>query len=358
MSGVGLLGRLASETAVLRQRLDLLTRQQASGLRAERLGDLGAAVSRLVSMRGEVQRREVYNASMTQALGRTGVMQEALTRMTEIAREFRTTVTQRITSSDTNSLATVQSQARAALTEVAHLLNTQYTGEFLFGGSDLTHPPIPDPDGIGGGQMAQDIAAAVATLGGSGAAAVSAATLGIAQSTAAGISPFSAFLNADESLPAASQEARRAVPSDDGATIGYGIMANRNATAISTGDTTGGWARDLMRGLMSLAALDPSQMADGVQFDALVKNIRDGLLSAENALGEEAGALGQVEARMEAFQTRHKNLLTVLAGQIANIQEVDPAETLSRLQNTKATLEASYSVIGSLNGLNLVNYLK
>ena len=354
---IDLLGSVARETAVLRTRLATLTRQSADGLRAENLGDLGPEVSRLVSLRGEVARRSVYKTSLEQALGRTGVMQEALGRMTAIAREFHSTVTQRISSEDPSSLATVQGQARAALTEMAHLLNTQQAGEYLFGGTDLSHPPIPDPNGLATGQMAQDIATAIGTLAGSDAATVSAATLGIAQSTAAGVTPFSAFLTADET--AVSQEARRGVPSTDGEIIGYGIKANQNGEAISSGETTGSWARDLMRNLMSLAALTPAQMAaNPIEFDKLVATIRDGFGAAETALGEEAGALGQVEARMEASQKRHDQLSTVMEGQISDIQYVDMADTLSLLQSVKTTLEASYSAIGSLSNLNLVNYLR
>lgn len=356
---IDLLGSVARETAVLRTRLATLTRQSADGLRSTNLGDLGPEVSRLVSLRGEVGRREVYKSSMDQALGRTGIMQEALDRLTKIARDFHSTVTQRITSADPNSLTTVQAQARAALTEMAHLLNTQHAGEYLFGGSDLAHPPIPDPDGLATGQMAQDVAAAIGNLAVTDAATVSAATRGIAQSTAAGVTPFSAFLTADETLPAANREARRGVPSADGEIIGYGIKANANAQAVSSGETTGSWARDMMRNLMSLSALTPAQMAaDPIEFDRLVTTIRDGFGAAEASLGEEAGALGHVEARMEAAQKRHDQLSTVLEGQLSDIQYVDMAETLSLLQATKTTLDASYRAIGSLSDLNLANFLR
>lgn len=356
---IDLLGSVARETAVLRTRLATLTRQSADGLRAQNLGDLGPEVSRLVLLRGEVGRREAYQGAMDQALGRTGIMQEALGRLTAIARDFHSTVTQRITSQDPASLATVQAQARSALTEMAHLLNTQHAGEYLFGGTDLGRPPIPDPAALATGQMAQDVATAIGNLGATDAATVAAATQGIAQSTAAGVTPFSAFLTADEALPAATREARRGVPAADGEIIGYGIKANANAEAVSAGETTGSWARDMMRNLMSLAALTPAQMAsDPIEFDRLVTTIRDGFGSAEASLGEEAGALGQVEARMQAAQARHDQLSAVLEGQLSDIQYVDMAQTLSLLQATKTTLDASYRAIGSLSDLNLANFLR
>ena len=206
--------------------------------------------------------------------------------------------------------------------------------------------------------MAQDIAAEVAALPSQGVAATSAATRAIAQSNAAGVTPFSDFLTADALLPPTEQEARRGVPAADGQVIGYGIIAGRNAEAVSQGETTGSWARDLLRNLMSLAALKPEQMTDRTSFDAFIGTLRDGLSSAELALGEEAGALGNVEARMEATQRRHDNLSVALAKQLSDIEEVDVADILTRLQGTRNVLEASYRAIGSLRELNLANFLR
>lgn len=169
---------------------------------------------------------------------------------------------------------------------------------------------------------------------------------------------FSDFLTADAQRPESEQEARRGVPAADGQVIGYGITAGRNAEAVSTGETTGSWARDLMRSLMSLAALKPEQMSDRQAFDGFVGTLRDGLSSAELALGEEAGALGTVEARMETTQRRHDNLSVALAQQLAGIEEVDVADVLTRMQATRTALEASYRAIGSLGELNLANFLR
>ncbi len=358
MSSIELFNRLTGDTMQLRGRIETLTRQSITGLKAERLGDLGPGVARSVSLRAELGRRELSGQAMEQALGRTAVMQGSLDRLTEIAREFRTKAATRITAGDAGSLMTVQSDARAALTEVAHLLNTRHAGEYLFGGSDLTRPPIPDPEGLATGQMAQDIAAEVAALPVQGVLATIDATRGIAQSNALGVTPFSDRLTADALLPSGEQELRRGVPAADGQVIGYGIIAGRNADAISQGETTGSWARDLMRNLMSLAALTPEQMSDRAVFDGFIGSLRDGLSSAELALGEEAGALGTVEARMEATQRRHADLSTALSQQIADIEEVDVADVLVRLQATRNALEASYRAIGSLRELTLANFLR
>ena len=358
MSSIEMFTRLTSDTALLRARLETLTRQGTSGLRADKLGDLGPEIPRAVSLRGEIGRRELYGKTMDQALGRTAVMQDSLGRLTEIAREFRTKAATRITSGDPTTLMTVQTDARAALTEIAHLLNTRHAGEYLFGGTDLGNPPIANPEGLATGQMAQQIATQVDALPTSGLNAVVDATRNIARSTAPGVTPFSAVLTAEEMLPDTDREARRGVPAADGQIIGYGFSAGRNAGALSTGETTGSWARDLMRNLMSLAALKPEQMSDRPAFDGFMGKIRDGLSSAELTLGEEAGALGHVEARMETMKRRHDNLSSALALQLSSIEEVDMADVITRMQATRTQLEASYRAIGSLGELTLANFLR
>ncbi len=358
MSSIEMFTRLTSDTALLRARLETLTRQSTSGMRADKLGDLGPDIPRAVSLRGEIGRRELYGQAMDQALGRTTVMQDSLARLTDIAREFRTKSAMRIVAGDPDSLTTVQTNARAALTEIAHLLNTRHAGEYLFGGTDLSNPPIGDPEGISTGQMAQEIAAQVDALPSIGLDAVVDATRNIARSTAPGVTPFSAALTGEENLPEAEREGRRGVPMADGQIITYGFSAGRNAGVSSTGETTGSWARDLMRNLMSLAALKPEQMTDVAAFDGFIGTIREGLSSAEVALGEEAGALGHVEARMEATKRRHDNLSSALALQLSSIEEVDIAEVITRMQATRTQLEASYRAIGALGELTLANYLR
>ncbi|CAA9215862.1 MAG: hypothetical protein AVDCRST_MAG04-374, partial [uncultured Acetobacteraceae bacterium] len=197
------------------------------------------------------------------------------------------------------------------------------------------------------------IASAVATLGGGNAAAVGAATRAAAASDAAGTTPFSAFLS-DPGLA----EPRRGVPAEDGALVPYGVAANRNAAAVSSGETTGSWARDLLRGLASVAALTPAQAASPAEFAAFAAVVRDGFRSASNALADEAGALGFTEARLEEAQRRHADANTALEAQLAAIEEVDLAEVLTRLKATETTLQASYGAIGRLGDLTLARFLR
>jgi flagellin-like hook-associated protein FlgL len=350
---IGMIGRLDTGAAMLRARLEVLTRQVADGRRGPGYGDIAPEARRAVDLRAELDRREVWQGTISRALARTTVAQGTLGRIADIATQFYQEAI-RLDGTSGARITAVATAARAAMVEVASLLNERHAGEYLFGGSDSANPPIPDPQGILGSGMASGIATAVAGLTAGNAAAVAAATLAAAQSDAPGVTPFSAFL----SDPAQGLgEPRRSVPAAEGERVAYGLFANRNAAAASSGETTGSWARDVLRGLATLAALDPAQASLAPGFTDLMAVVRDGLRSAVEAIGAERGALGATERRLEATARRHAEVSVALAGQLAGIEEVDMAATISRLQATQTRLEASYRAISLVSGLTLTRFL-
>lgn len=350
---IGTIGRLDTGAAMLRARLEVLTRQVSDGRQGPGYGDIAPEARRAVDLRAELNRRDVWQGTISRALARTAVAQNTLGRIADVATQFYQEAI-RLDGTSGARIAAVATAARAAMVEVAALLNERHAGEYLFGGSDSANPPIPDPQGILGSGMATGIAAAVGGLTAGNAAAVAAATLAAAQSDAAGTTPFSAFV----SDPAEGLgEPRRSVPAAEGERVAYGLFANRNAAATSTGETTGSWARDVLRGLATLAALDPAQASLSPGFTELMAVVRDGLRSAVDAIGVERGALGATEQRLETTARRHAEVSVALAGQLAGIEEVDMAATISRLQATQTQLEASYRAIALVSGLTLTRFL-
>jgi flagellin-like hook-associated protein FlgL len=353
MTTINSLSRLDAGAQALRLRLDTLTRQQSDGRVGPHYGDIAPDARRAIDLRADIARRETWQGTIDRTLARTSVTQGALGRLSDIATHF---YAEAITIDGTSGvlIAAIATQARAAMEEAANLLNERYGGEYVFGGTDSQNPPVPDAQGIAASGMATDIAAAVASLAPGNAAAVAAATLAAASSDAAGTTPFSTFL----SDPAAGlTEQRRSVPAAEGERVGYGILANRNAAATSEGETTGSWARDLLRGLAVLAALDPAQAELGTDFTELVASVRDGLRSAVDALGEERGALGATEERLGAIAQRHRDVNVTLTTQVATIEEVDMADTITQLEATRTQLEASYRAIALVSSLRLTNFL-
>jgi flagellar hook-associated protein 3 FlgL len=349
-----MLTRLNADTAALRLRMQQQTRQVSTGFKSDSLGDLAGQLPRLLNLRAEMARRDAYSQSIGQALTRTQATQTALARLGEIAREFGDGVAMKLDANNPDSLPLLAGRAKLALIEVGQLLNSQSNGEYLFAGSDFANPPVPDPNGLPTSGFAARIASAVGSLGGGNAGAVGADTMAAVLDDSAGVSPFSPFLQAGGTGQA---EGQRTAPSGDGTQTAFGIIANRNGAAVSQGETSGAWALDLLRGLASIAALTPAQAADRNDFRDLSITIREGLRSAAGALADESGAMGLAEQRLEATRIRHQTMRDALESQIADIQEVDLAATLTRLKATQTVLEASYTALGRIGELSLARYL-
>ena len=356
MAVIDMLSRLSLDTSVLRARMATLTQQTTTGLKSQALGGLGADLPQALDIKAAIHRQQSYSSAISGATGRVAGTQGVLGQLQDIASRFADTLAIKLDPNDPQGIIRTATEAATALRQVAYLLNTQQGGQYLFGGTDLANPPIPDPANIGTAGFAIQIGGALATLGGGNAAAVLASAVTAAASNVAGDTPFSAFL----SDPATGLvEPRRAVPIADGQTVPYGLSANRNAATTSMGaTTTGAWARDLLGGLALLAKLTPAAAASPADFRSLASSVTGWLKGAATTLGEESGALGQTEAQLDRFRATQAATVTALTTQLAGVQEVDMASTITRLQGTQTTLQASYTAISQLGTLSLVQFLR
>ena len=67
--------------------------------------------------------------------------------------------------------------------------------------------------------------------------------------------------------------------------------------------------------------------------------------------------LGDRQSALQARSSQLDDVGTALKGQVSDAQDVDMAETLSRLSQTQTQLQASYQLIATLRGLSLANVL-
>lgn len=377
ISSYGTIGRTLTSALAVRDRLDLLTRQASSGRVAETYGGLTPNATVSISLRAEVSRRDTYTQAIGMAELRLKVMQPALGRIGELASELASDALSAVTQGRI-SVEVVAEQARAALKEMAVLLNTQAGDEYVFGGSDSTRAPVPNPNNILQSGYFTQIQASVQQFAvpwdhdadpltpdvPRSASQVLADTLPIAGSNAAGTSPFSSFLST-LSPAGGLGEPRTWLMADDGQKITYGLRANENGSATSRTDppSTGSFIRDIMRGLAMLGSLsetvrDRDQTAiAGDAFNELLTGIASSLQSAHKTLEEERGALGVSEQRLAALKERHADVTVVLKNQVSAVEDVDIAEVSARLQMLQTQLEMSYRLIANLRDMNLARYL-
>jgi len=360
MTGISLIGRIDVNASLLRERMTVLGEQISTGRKGNSYatvgtdGSIGKDTPKAIDLRAELGRREAYQTTIGQTLSKISVTQDVLTRIGAIAEKFNASAAKLMGVAQAEEIQVQAAQARSAMVEVASLLNEQFNGEYLFGGSDTANPPIPNPGAIATSGMGLSIINQVASLDGSNVAAVLANTKTLAQSNAAGTTPFSAFL----SDPAGGlSEPRRNIIGNDSERVEYGIPANRNAGVTSLGETTGSWARDLLRGLASIAGLTPDRTQLGGDYTTFITTVRQGLDTAVKTLALERGALGTTEKRLQDISTRQESVTTTLTLQLSNLEEVDMAKTISSFQATQSQLEASYRAMSIAQQMSLTRFL-
>ena len=347
MSGAvsGAVGQALYASTTIKAQLDTLSSQISTGLVSTSYAGLGAKAETSLDLRPQIGHLAAQSAAIDVVTGQLSVSQTALTQITSIATTFNAQIASlnNVTPSQIDSVAT---DARAALQQVAALLDSTDGSTYVFAGTDSANPPVPNPSQILSSGFYTQIAAAVSGLSANGAAATAASTLAIASSNAAGTTPFSGPPGQAPTLQLGS-----------GAAVQVGVLANANTLAASTGtSTTGSYTRDILRGLATLANLSSAD-ANDPGFVALVQDTHTSLAGAITAIGGEAGALGDLQTSLKSVQSQDSDTSTALTAQVSSVEDVDAAKAITSLSEVQTQLSASYKLISEISHLSLVNYL-
>ena len=349
----GTMGSLVANAGVARRNLDALTRQASSGKVADDYAGLGAGARTSLDLRPAIGHVRAGQANIDAAAGRMDQTQTAMTALQDIAASFHARMNN-LNGLNAGEVDSTAADARAALTQVAGLLNTRDGDVYVFAGRDTANPPVPNADAILTSGYYTQINTAVTGLGGAGAAATIATTLAVATSNAAGTSPFSA----SQSQPAVVLAGQ--VPTVDtgaGPRPRVGLLASANSNVASTGPSTAGsYARDLMRALATIGSLSSGQIG-ATGFSALVDDTTAGLNSAVSAMASDAGVLGDTKNLLTATRSTLGDVQVALTSQVSSVEDVDMAATLSALQLAQTRLQASFQLIAGQASLSLVKYI-
>ena len=350
-SGYGIMPTLIADAGNVHQQLDTLTQQVSTGLVSQTYAGLGSQAGVALNLSPQLNSLQVYQNNISQATGSMQVTQTAMTQIQQIAATFAGDIPA-LTGFNASEVDSVAAQAKAALQQVADLLNTKSGNSYVFAGQDSANPPVPSGDAILSSGFYSQINTAVSALSANGAAATAATTLAIGSSNAAGTTPFSTYL----SQPAAAISAP-VVQTGEGGTVQTGLLANANSASVSSGtSTTGSYMRDLMRALATLGSMSSSQI-NTQGFAALVSDTGSSLNGVVNAMAVDVGVLGNNQAGLTKTQTQLSDTATALSGQLSSVQDVDMAAALSKLTATQTQLQASYRMITTENNLSLVNFI-
>jgi len=272
--------------------------QEASGVTSSDYGGLGETSGQVINLQISVARSQSYGAAATAANNKVQVMYSTMTSITTLLSNLRTTLTGASNSASSNATSVTQT-AQQGLQEMASLLNTQYAGQYLFGGSDTTTAPVN----------------------------VSSSAYPAATSPS---SPNTKYYQGNDQLASVQVSATQ--------TVSYGVTADN--TAFEQG----------LRALNLVASNSP--LSTATLNEAL--NLTTSAITATTAVQTQVGLASTSLESASAAQTDYQNYAQTLGNDLSG---VDVAAVTAQLSTYDAQLSASYSAISKIQSLSLVSFL-
>lgn len=276
------------------EELSKLTKETASGIKQDVFAENAGAATKSLQMRSFMASTSSYKASNELLEGKLDTTYEALSNLTDEARNFQNlSLAGGITSMNRDAY---RQEAVDTVARMVTALNTTYSGQFLFSGLSID-------------QKAVEIDATGNTV---------------------------TYLGDTTGTPSARI--------DDNVTLNYGIRADDPAlTAI-------------FDALNTVLTTDMNALSDA-DFEAMRENVTTVMNDGITGLTSLTAGLGNNQGILETKINDQNSRLNIYNNAIAGIETANPEETALRLNQLLNQLEVSYQVTSRLNGMSLLNYL-
>ncbi|HTZ79845.1 MAG TPA: flagellin [Stellaceae bacterium] len=311
MSTIGTLVNANATLQTIKQLQDLANKYQTqvnTGLVSQDYSGLNGQAGQLTNLQSSVAQRQSFLNTIT-------TVQQRITEYTTVVSSVETVVQQFAENLPNGAYGTVpddiQSQAKQILTEISDLLNSQDGNRYIFAGSNINTPPV-DTTGL--------------------------PNPGTLTTSVSGPPP-NGYYTGDDNLAQAKV--------DTATTIQYGVSADNPAF------------ENAIRALNFLANLPAGSPSQSNPTD--VANVTAATTLVGQSITELQAITGKLSfqsAQLNNLQTAHTNALNLTQTSIQNIETVDPATAITKLNQAETNLQASYSTISALSNLSLTNYLK
>jgi flagellar hook-associated protein 3 FlgL len=367
---------LQSQVRSIQGQLDKVQMQIASGKKTDVYSGLGAVSRMTLDLHRQSEQVANYRSTIASTTARLKVMDQGMTRISEIATEFRAKYLQNRTymATDPTVRAVFQDEAQSALKELGRLLNVEYEGRYVFSGRLIDTAPMVDPGSTANaGTPLAVLDNVINTAGASNyvtngaTAAFNAVVTTLTPSAAAytGVAPDTYPYNGDNAAASNAPPFTNAltVRVDEGTDVAYTFRGDDPAIAA------------LMQGLYTFATTDYDPTADTAFFqlmDAASFRIDQALEGSDltppagvpstatpsfTGLRSALGALGAIQNRINSIDLTHEQRLSLLENELARMEDADPYEAISKLQGLQAQLTSSFQVTAALKDLTLSRFI-
>jgi flagellar hook-associated protein 3 FlgL len=291
--------------------LDTTQQQIASGVNATTYAGFGNQAQVLTATLSANARNSAYTTATTLASTQVSLQDTQLTSLSSLASQLQQAISSAVANNNASDLMT---QAQSIFSQAQNILNSQdANGNYLFGGGNVTNPPVT-------------------------------------------VSSLSALAALPAVVPAASNafqngSFKTSVQVADGQSVTYGVTASD----VGTG---------LMQQLQSLAQFDASGSGNlnaATSLSSAQTSFLTGAISGANTTAQNLNAAtaanGYVANQLTDAQTQQTSMDTLYKGFASNIQDTNMAQAATQLSLNQTQLQAALQVTAGLHQLSLLNYL-
>jgi flagellar hook-associated protein 3 FlgL len=294
-------GSLMQQALRLQSNYTSTVQQQSSGLKSETFSGIAGDAKKILNLESQFSSITANIAAINTAQQRITSMQGALEGMTSLFTTVLSQLSAAQSGSNADSLTNLSASTATDWRDtLVGLLNTEFAGGYLFGGSDDTIKPV-NLSAVGYDSASQT--AATADTG---------------------------YYQGDASLDT--------VRASGSLTVTYGVTANNAAFEKA------------IRAL-TLVTNNPNDSATIQSAYTLMQEAANGVADLSAILTSKASLLEQ-QANM------HTATLDYIDSAISDLRNVDIAATTVQLTQMETQLEASYSTLSNLLNLKLTDYLR
>lgn len=314
------IGTFTSQQQILNATLQTQARyaetelQVATGKRSQTFGGLGVDATRLTNLKNEISQSEQFIKNIDNVMKRLDLMEFGLEQIDGFAREMRSIIRASLNgdAANTNNL---QEVAQQFLDQITEIMNLRDDSRYLFAGGKTDTQPVDLGNGV---------------------------------YTAPAGPPFDAtpdlgYYQGDTTISE--------VRIDDNVVVQYGISANESAF------------EKIIRALDHVAQTtftDPITAAEKTMLNdaitALTEAVEDN--GADKTVGELAADVVLDIRFLDSQRDKHQQYINFTTETVADIENVDTAEAVTRLNFQQVQLQASYELIARVGTLSLANFLR
>ncbi|HSK41727.1 MAG TPA: flagellin [Arenibaculum sp.] len=342
--------RMQANNLALQERLARLSDQVATQKVSSDFAGLGSGARVSINLRGELKELDTYSRNIAGAQLRLTTQVEAMERIGQLAKDLSVELI-KLQSDPNAEVAVVNQIARQGYQELTSLLNAKVDGRYVFAGGDGANPPLPAAraDALFA-QTATDLTGPITNA---------ATSLATTRATAAQRGWFADTIDPDTGVPPVPVVPAVSARVDRDLDLEYGVPAT-NGVYSDDVDLTQDlpYFREFLHAFAAAANVDkPTTPAELDELRGYLQQVQQGVDRATKRLDEEVGALGALGSRMKTIDDRHKDLAVHLQRGVSDVEDVDMAAAITKLQLVQTQLQASYRVTSSLNQVNLNDFL-